>query len=311
MREIQLFILLLLITNFAVANVTCDSHYSISIEKKIQNVINSQKTSLNTKAEKVHDLVAQTLKNRKILYRTADIDGFEAIIIKPSKTSKLGRFARYLDNNYQVKLAISFGLTGKIDAGLDMSDQGILLTSVQDILRGDIGPGTRHELSHLWELTASELNTPHPVFNANIRSESPMFKNGYEHYITYGEVHAYSRELHYSLWKLRHAKNPEMKAAYELDVKEAYNRLKEITSQLKVKTESIHKNLRKYKVSKDDYTFFIKGSDWNMSIDQHLPKLKDQLKLIIDHLAQLEQKLESTHMSDLETILVEYLSSLK
>ena len=133
---------------------------------------------------------------------------------------------------------------------------------------------------------------------------------GYQHYITFGEIHAYARELHYSLWKYRHTKEASKKLSIQADIDEAYSKLKTITSKLYEETQKISQNYKKFKVYEDDYIFELKTDDLSLEMPKTEKSAKKQLLKMIDFIEEFNLMLNKTSISNLEDMLKDFLKSL-
>ena len=309
----MLRILILTITlSFTVyAKNSCNDLFKLSSEEQASSILAS-KISFSKKSEKINIIINNHLKLKGYSFHTKTIEGHKVYIINPGTNHKLSRLADYLERNYGVELGVSIGHTYKIDAGLEMLDEDLIITSVKDLLSDEVGAATRHELSHLWEISRFEQGDAHPVFSANIKSTTALFEQniGYQHYITFGEIHAYARELHYSLWKYRNTTEAAKKQSIQADIDEAYSKLKNITSKLHERTKEISSNYKKFKVYKDDYIFELKTEGLSLEMARTEKSAKKQLQKIVDFIEEFSFLLNKTSISELEVMLKDFLKSL-
>lgn len=170
--------------------------------------------------------------------------GDEIIVILPDTGSKLGRFAKSIKEKDGIDLAFSLALTGNLGAAFADGGTYLLLTSLNDIIRNDIGAATRHEFAHFFTFSQEDIGNLHLVFSAELKNSSKkMFSTykleGYENYISFDEIHAYSVDLFHSLWKRGHLKNEEEVKIIDEEIEMVYLQLHQIASSLKNKIKYI------------------------------------------------------------------------
>lgn len=315
--RINLILIILIIIHSTLSAGTCDDIFHGRIESEVKTIINSADLEIKAQAKLIHSKISKLLDSRNILYKKSTFEGQAITYILPDSKSKLGRFASYLKNTFDYDLAFSYGMNIKIDGALCVSDENILLTSLQDIIRNEVGSGSRHELSHVWEAFAAEENIYHPILSSSIQGKKNMFNHrdmsGYETDLSFDETYAYANELHYSLFKFNRSSHKESKELINRDIEEASRRLKVITSQILIKLKQIKNSTYKNKkISDDDYFFYIEFDGQRLSIPKVGRSVDEHIDDLISYYSDLENHLLKTMSPEqLEVFFSEMLAELR
>lgn len=276
-------ILLVLIAHYSLAEVTCNSFFSVE-EKKIKIISEAEDISKADKTEYIHSLLIQSMDQRGIDYKKTKLDGADAILIMPdSKGHILNRLAYKISQMDDTQLFVSYPLTG-IGGGLYWENN--VVTSVLDAVRGHIDVATRHEVHHLlFEM----MDINHPLFSASMSSvsgdlfEGTSLANFYSSYFSFDEFITYAYELELQSYRLIKNHDLKVEEKYRENLQDSFTFLDEFLSGSISKLEELKKLLssgKKIKISKHEEMWTV--SFGGIKLD--LVNTHNDLQKNIDHI---------------------------